>query len=707
MCGYSGLIFSPSSIYAKDSQNKEKFFAAAARLQHRGNEPMRKEAFNNLLLSHFCLAFQGISSNIQPMFNQNKKWVITFNGEIYNFPKLRKKIQTEFEYNFQSKGDTEAILAGFLNYGQQIKDLLEGEYSFVISRTDGTEIFAMRDPYGVKPLFLALEGVDSKIFANAQEVYLFDTKSIHFASEIKGLMCEKKWDRNGFIKQFVGLYEPIRTPFQNIIQMPPNSFLYAKKSGDTFNTKIQINNKPIRNAFITENKNDNELYGEFSKRLSRSVHNRMLSETELGVYLSGGVDSRVIAYEASQYFLKNKINKKLKSFTISFKNEVFDEANESLAYAHKLNFTPHVLQILDQDLAYSYKHAVYHSENIQPYTNGAAKWWLSRFTAKHVKGVLTGDGADELLCGYPSFQYVNWWKFALHNREEKNLFDKIAKTPIGQSWRDSVYAKKFLNESKDPWASGSSAEGSGEDFIESLSIWGVPHPLFTQIKTIATSLLGADEAIKFLKEQRESVSSWFAFGLKNNHEFLTDPNNSLLLWQNYFVRTHLPVQVLNWVGDRMEMANTLEGRTPFLSMEMKNFIYNLKDNMLIRGFENKSILRRSYKSKIDSHYAMAPKKQFGAPFLFEEKGMKKSQQNILLKAKETNLFEEKAIKDLILVLNDPSFKKKSSPHTYTHLQAAFQTFMCFSLIDDSIVKEITPKRDIDYEEKVIINQKVF
>ncbi|KAB8033363.1 asparagine synthetase B family protein [Fluviispira multicolorata] len=707
MCGYAGLIFSPQSFFAKDLNSKDKFFAAASRLKHRGNEPIRKETFNNLFLAHFRLAFQGLTTNVQPMFSQNKKWIITFNGEIYNFPKLRKKIQTEFDYSFQTKGDTEAILAGFLNYGQQIKDLIEGEFSFVISRTDGTEVFAMRDPYGVKPLFLAFEGVNTQIFSNAQEIYLFDTKSINFSSEIKGLMVEKKWDRNGFIKQFVGLYEPIKTPFQNIIQMPPNSFLYAKKSGDIYNTKIQIQNKSIRNLLTAVEKNDNELYGEFSKRLSRSVHNRMLSEVELGVYLSGGVDSRVIAYEASQYYLKHKISKKLKSFTISFKNEVFDEANESLAYAHKLNFLPHVLQILDKDLSYSYEHAVYHSENIQPYTNGAAKWWLSRFTGKYVKGVLTGDGADELFCGYPSFQYANWWKFALNNREEKNLFDKIAKVPIGQNWRDTVYAKKFLNESKDPWAAGSSSEGSGEDFIESLSIWGVPHPLFTQIKTIATALLGADEALKFLKEQRESVSSWFSFGLKKDEEFLTDPNNTLMLWQNYFCKTHLPVQVLNWVGDRMEMANTLEGRTPFLSLEIKNFIYNLKDNMLIRGFENKSILRRSYKSKIDSRFAMAPKKQFGAPFLIEEKDLQKHQQNILLKAKETNLFEEKAIKDLIFVLKDPAFKKKSSPHTYTHLQSALQTFISFSMIDESIVKEITPKRDLEYEEKVLVNQKVF
>ena len=706
MCGYSGVIFNSTSIFSANADYKEKFFSNASNLKHRGNEPIRKVELNNLLLAHFRLAFLDVAKNVQPMFSKNKKWIIVFNGEVYNHDILRKKITAEQGHHFETKSDTETILEGFLNYGLEIEKYIEGEYSFVICNKDGSELIAMRDPFGVKPLFLGLEDIQTNIFSTAKDSYLFKTKSIQFASEIKGLPIEKKWNKEGFLRQFVGLYEPIRTPYQNIIQLPANSFLYAKKQGDTFICKIQMKKVPIRPVLINDNdSNQEELYSEFAKSLHKSVEHRMLSEVELGIYLSGGIDSKIIAYEAVQYQLKNKAKQMLKSFTISFEDEAYSESTEALSFAQKIGVVPNIWKVSNDNLIYSYKHAVYHSENIQPYTNGAAKWWLSRFTGKYVKGVLTGDGADELLCGYPSFLYASWWKFALNIKPGENIFNKINKLPAGNNL-SGAFTKKFATNDMDPWLAGSSSEGSGEDFIESLKIWGIPHPLFGQIKIIAISILGNEEAMKWLAEQRESVTSWFSFGLPTDETFLTDPNNALLLWQNYFTKTHLPVQVLNWVGDRMEMANTVEGRTPFLSKEMSHITAKLKDSMLIRGSEDKSILRRSYQKNLGAA-ALTPKKQFGAPFLFNDASLKNYYDQIAIKAKETGLIDVKYTANLFEFMKSDFLKKKASPHMLAHLSSAFQTLICFSLIDDSLIKGNIPKRNQEYEEKVINNQKII
>ncbi|APJ03892.1 asparagine synthetase B family protein [Silvanigrella aquatica] len=707
MCGYAGIIYTPSSVYSLNSNFKEKFYSNAAKLKHRGNEPMRKVELENILLTHFRLSFLDVKSNIQPMLSKNKKWVIVFNGEIYNHNIIRKKITAEQGYQFATKTDTETLLEGFLNYGLEIKKYIEGEYSIVICSTDASEMIAMRDPFGVKPLFLALEDVPTNAFTVAKESYVFKTKSIQFASEMKGLVIDKKWDREGFLRQFVGLYEPIRTPFQNIIQLPQNSFLYAKKQNDHYVVKLQLTKAPIRSSQVEKEPSHNEIYGEFSKSLHKAVEHRMLSELELGVYLSGGIDSKAVAFEAAQYNLKHKPKQNIQSFTISFQHDEYSESTEALSFAKKMCLTPHIWKVSDENLSYSYKIAVYHSENVQPYTNGAGKWWLSRFAGQHVKGVLTGDGADELFCGYPSFRYASWWKFALHNRPEKNVFDKINTLPIGNNWRDTVYLKKFASNEKDPWAAGSSAEGSGEDFIDSLKLWGIPHPLFGQIRTITYALMGSEEGLKWLTEQKESIVSWFSFGLQKDEEFLIDPNNSLILWQNYFCKTHLPVQVLNWVGDRMEMANTIEGRTPYLSKEMAHIAAKLKDNLLIRGFEDKSILRRSYQKKLGQLSAMVPKKQFGAPFLFNDNSIKTYQEKIIAKANETKLFETKNALNLFEFMRAEHLKKKTAPHTLAHLNAAYQTLICFTEVDDSIIKGIIPERDFDLEEKVIRNQKII
>lgn len=705
MCGYAGVMFNQGSIFSANPNYKDLFFSAASHVKHRGNEPLRKVELENILLAHYRLAFLDAATNIQPMLSKNKKWVIVFNGEIYNHSILRKKIIAEQGYNFTTKGDTEAILEGFLNYGLEIEKYLDGEYSFVICKTDGTELIAMRDPFGVKPLFFGLEDIQTNIFANAQESYLFKSKSLQFASEIKGLAIEKKWHREGFLRQLTGLYDPIRTPYQNIIQLPPNSYLYAKKQNDYFVCKIQLKKESIR-PIITDNElNQDELLHEFKTTLSKSVAHRMLSDIELGVYLSGGVDSRVVAYEMLNYLQHKKITRPLKSFTISFENEEYNEATEALSFAQKYGIVPNILRVSNQNLSYAYKHAIYHAENIHPYTNCAAKWWLSKFTGRYVKGVLTGDGADELLGGYPSFKYANWWKFALSSVPGTTVFDKMNKLTTETTLHDSNLIKKLTPE-KDPWLAGSSVEGTGEDFIASLRLWGVAHPLFSQIKTIASAVLGNDGANKWLAEQKESVRSWFSFGYQANDAFLSDPMNALALWQNYFCKTHLPVQVLNVVGDRMEMANTVEGRTPFLSREMKKIVKKMKDSMLIRGYEDKSILRRSYSKKIGQNFAMAPKKQFGAPFLFNENLIRSYQEVIISKIKENQLFETKNTTNLFEFMNSDFSKKKASPHLLTQLNSAFQSLICFTILDDTLIKNSPPRKEEDYEEKVL-SQKII
>lgn len=705
MCGYAGVMFNQDSFFASNPNYKDLFFSAANNIRHRGNEPLKKVELENIILAHYRLAFLDIASNIQPMLSRNKKWVIVFNGEIYNHSVLRNKISTEQGYHFLTKSDTEAILEGFLNYGLEIEKYLDGEYSFVICKTDGSELIAMRDPFGVKPLYFGLEDVQTNIFSLAQESYLFKTKSLHFASEIKGLSIEKKWHRDGFLRQITGLYEPIRTPYQNIIQLPPNSFLYAKKQNDFFVCKIQIKKQPVRPIIADNDNNQDELIHEFSNAFYKSVEHRMLSEVELGVYLSGGVDSRVVAYEMNNYLQQKKSTKPLKSFTISFDNEEYSEATEALSFAQKFGIVPNILKVSNLNLSYAYKHAIYHSENIQPYTNCAAKWWLSKFTGRYVKGVLTGDGADELLGGYPSFKYASWWKFALSSVPGTNIFDKISKLTSGASLRDGALMKKLTPE-KDPWLAGSSVEGTGEDFIESLKLWGVPHPLFSQIKTITSAILGNEEGAKWLAEQKDSIRSWFSFGYQSDDNFLSDPVNALALWQNYFCKTHLPVQILNVVGDRMEMANSVEGRTPFLSREMAKLVAKLKDSMLIRGYEDKSILRKCYTKKIGQNFAMAPKKQFGTPFLFNENLIRNYQEMITTKVKDTQLFDIKNTAGLFEFMRSDFLKKKANPHILTQLNSAFQALICFTILEDTLMKGNAPRKEEDYEEKVL-NQKII
>lgn len=709
MCGFSGLL-TANHQNPKSSVWKNQFSAASQKIAHRGTDDARLIHFGSLSLHHFRLAFQDIEAGRQPMMSNDGQWAITFNGEIYNHLALRRRLEdVHGPRAWRTHSDTETLLQGWLLEGETFVDSLEGEFAFVICRSDASTFFAARDNFGVKPLFLSLSGVNTRQFAIARSDYQIESDLIAFASEMKALPGEKRWNRDGALRQFVGLFEPICTPFEEIIQCPPGGRVlgHKVKSADeaaSYRVQIKTRNTPIRDhstgAFwSTDNLNDK--LAEFRGALSASVEERLLSDVELGVYLSGGIDSKAVAFELNRNLKKQSspwLKHSLKSFTVGFETTGYDESAEAVAFSRHLGFQPHVLRLSESALRYSYPHAVYISENLQPFTNGAAKWWLSLFARQYVPGVLTGDGADELLCGYPSFRYCAWWSFSQRKR--------LLATPLGARWRDSVFIKKFSAQFGDPWLAGSSAEGRGDDFELSLALWGVPHPLFGQISTITRCILGDAQAQDWLASQAESIRSWFWHGMNPTQQqegFSSAPENALLLWQNYFCHTHLPVQILNWVGDRMEMANTLEGRTPFLSGRLRQLVRQLPNVSLVQGFLDKAILRKAYVSELPRSFMMTPKKQFNAPFLDFNALCHDYDVFSVLKAMDIDPHGEKTVRALLGESHSIKTAKLDPAQKYihTHRMSALQTLICSAIVQRSIVESQPAERNLSFESEFI------
>ncbi|MDH5446304.1 MAG: asparagine synthase-related protein [Gammaproteobacteria bacterium] len=685
MCGFSGILFSGPKAKTDFIPGVEGFRRAAKRVAHRGDTAHKESIHDLIWLNHFRLAFQDVESGAQPMLSDDKKHIIVFNGELYNHLSLRQKISAKTGVVFKTRSDTETILEAWKAFGEKIFEEFDGEYAFVICSLDGKQLIAHRDHYGVKPLFLFVEQVSTDQFACYQEEYHFQSSRLEFASEIKGLSSQKSWCREGLLRQFTGLYEPIRTPFENIIHIPAGGIFRVRQQESILNCTLITNSNPIR----TESGNSHHAdENDFAKVLQDSVSDRLLSDVELGIYQSGGVDSKVIAYELSKL---SQQSSPVKSFTVGFAQSGYDETEEALSFANYLGFNPHVIKVDNAALNYSYPLAVETSELVQPFTNGAAKWWLSLFARQYVQGVFTGDGADEVFCGYPSYRYVNWWKSVMRGRGQahsaEQVLELLDKKPLGQLRRDGLYMGRFSSHAKNPWLSGASAEGDGTDFINSIRILGVAHPLFGQIQAIATALLGT-EAENWLTSQALSVQSWFCSGLPELKDRCCDPSQALLLWQNYFAKAHLPVLILNWVGDRMEMANTLEGRTPFMSKRLFQFMFSQPDRILVNGLRDKVLLRRTYANRFMAKYAKTPKKQFNAPFLNSEQ-LRESfgTQNIFEK---TGLAGNEVFNN---VIQEAERLHTTNPFMATHLRTVSQTAMSMSIVHKSLVENIPVERD--------------
>jgi asparagine synthase (glutamine-hydrolysing) len=690
MCGFSGVVFTGEQARAGFQPGLDGFRRAAQRVAHRGDTDHRELIRPLLWLSHFRLAFQDVAAGVQPMVSADGSHVIVFNGEVYNHLALRPAIVRETGVAFRTRSDTETLIEGWLAFGDAFFERLEGEYAFVIAGMDGERLVAHRDRFGVKPLFLGVDGVDDRRFASFAPSYDFACPRLELASEIKGIASRKRWRHDGLLRQFTGLFEPICTPFEGIIQLPPGGTLAARRAAGGFACTLRtfvepVRTAPTRNAVATEEA--------FEAAMQASVSERLLSDVELGVYLSGGIDSKAIAFELSR---AKGVGAGLKSFTVGFEHAGYDETDEAVDYARFLGLDPHVIRIDGPALDYAYPRAVHTSELVQPFTNGAAKWWLSLFAREHVLGVLTGDGADEVLCGYPSFRYINWWKHLLWKRGRRlpgrRIDELLQAAPLGSLAVDRLYARRFAAHTKDPWLSGSSAEGSGDDFIGSLEVLGVQHPLFGQIRTIAESLLGPAAATHWLRAQADSVQSWFAAGIDDGASRLDDPLYALLLWQNYFVRCHLPVLILNWVGDRMEMANTLEGRTPFLSNPIRQLIQGQPDRALVLGLRDKVLLRRTYRRLLPARFVATPKKQFNAP--------------LLSSARIVADFATDAVFDRVGLDTADGFgglqralagTPAEDSYRRAHIGSAIQTAIALSILQRTLVEEDELPRDADLE----------
>jgi asparagine synthase (glutamine-hydrolysing) len=694
MCGFAGVLF--CNVVRKQGYRPglSGFRHAAARLSHRGDTDHREVIRDSLWLSHYRLAFQDLAAGVQPMLSADDNHIIVFNGEVYNHLDFRTDITKRTGHRFRTRSDTETLLEGWKAFGTEFFDTLDGEFAFVICDLTGSRLVAHRDTFGVKPLFFRIEGVNTRQFATFNKRYIFSSTVLEFSSEIKAIASRKFWNRAGLLRQYVGLFEPICTPFDHIIQVPAGGVLSAINNGAEFQCTLNTFGLPVRLSAKTET---HAAEAQFETAFSHAVKDRLLSDVELGVYLSGGVDSKAVAFELARH---TKDKRLLKSFTIGFEHTKYDETEEALRFSQYLGFDPHVIKVSGDALNYSYPLAVQASENIQPYTNGAAKWWLSLFTRQYVQGVLTGDGADELLCGYPSFRYANWWKQAMRVRGTSGNLSEINslinEQPLGTHLRDTLYLRRFSSDSADPWLAGSSAAGNGQDFIDSLNTLGVPHPLFGQIKTITENLLGPGEAQAWLGEQASSIQSWFSAGLESKREALCNPELALLFWQNYFVKTHLPVQILNWVGDRMEMANTLEGRTPFLSRRMRTLMLYQPDRCVVLGLKDKVILRRTYEKLISSKFATTPKKQFNAPFLNSSELMRRFQTETVFE--ETGIARNSALQ---AIKHYARLDTCTDEYTKAHILSSLQTAICLSIVHRTLIEETNIPRHHDLEERFL------
>jgi asparagine synthase (glutamine-hydrolysing) len=590
MCGITGVF--AFNLVGKFS--KINVAAATAALSSRGPDNQNIHADEWV-----CLGFRRLSvidtreiAN-QPMWDESKRFAIVFNGEIFNFRELREELRQKGTVFF-SESDTEVLLKLYIREKENCLNRLNGFFSFCIYDCQEQTLFLARDRFGIKPL-----------------LYLFDDDKFLFASEMKSILAygiEKDIDYSALLTYLQLNYIPAPLSiFNKVKKLLPGH--YAKVSNKQFSTGNYYNIPYDRaqsegNPITYESAKD-----KFAILLEESVKRRLVADVPLGSFLSGGIDSSVIAALARRH--KADIH----TFSIGFKDEkFFDETPYALSVARHIN-TQHTVFTLSNKEMFDQLHSILDYID-EPFADSSAIAVnvLSRETRKHATVALSGDGADELLGGYN--------KHAAFLRTQHPGIKENFASVLGPLWKILPKSRHapFSNKTRqlDRFARGM-ALPSQERY------W---HWAGFASSTEALGLLSTESRGKISDGYASMKSQWLSdIPEKENM-------NDIFLADTKFL---LPNDMLAKV-DLMSMAHGLEVRLPFLDYSLVNFLFSLPADFKINRETRKRILQDTFRDILPPTLYNRPKKGFEVPLL---KWLRHEMQSLI----KHDLLSEKFVKD--------------------------------------------------------------
>jgi asparagine synthase (glutamine-hydrolysing) len=500
----------------------------------------------------------------QPMRSRCGHWTMVFNGEVYNFGAIRKEL-VALGHGFSGTGDSEVILAAFSQWGVEACTRFTGMFAIALWHEPTRELHLLRDRLGVKPL-----------------IYHWDGRTLLFGSELKALQAFGSWPREidrdslaDFLRH--GYIADPRSIFKNVFKLPPAHHLVVSADGkSTLNRYWNVTD----HIGLRENRQEEDLVDELEALMTEAFSLRMIADVPVGVFLSGGLDSSVLAA-----VLKTRAHHDIKTFTIGFDVEGYNEAPFAEAVAGHLG-TEQVTRILRVDDARRIlpRWGELYDEPFAD-ESGIATLMVSQAAAEQVKVVLSADGGDELFAGYTGYADVigKWSRIksiplgvrralraTLGHSDPDNLLDSM----IGASGRKQLNgARRYLD-----------VEGVGELFVR------------------AKTTFDDREIAQLIGTTAKSA------GLSPD-SFPGSEGERLCLWD---LHHYMPGDILTKV-DRATMAAGIEGREPLIDHHLVEFAFSLPFNLRLGALGTKHLLRRVLYRHVPQKLLDRPKMGFGVP----------------------------------------------------------------------------------------------
>lgn len=564
MCGICGLVHSDGSPV--DLTLLERMNTA---IRHRGPDGDGFYHRPGVGLAMRRLAIIDVAGGDQPITNEDQTLWIIYNGEVYNFPALRLELES-LGHTFRTRTDTECVLHLYEEYGDDCVDHLRGMFAFALWDEKRRRLLIARDRLGQKPLY-----------------YTVQAGAFYFSSELSSLLTALPQTPQVHLPA-IDLYlslqyipEPL-TPYQGVYKLPAAHRLIWEEGDYRIERYWQLTYTPK----ITDSEQD--ILVELRARVRQAVHMRMISEVPLGAHLSGGIDSSIVVAmmaEASSH--------PVKTFSVGFEETNFSEIPYARSVAQRYATDHHEFTLTFGDIPATLEELLVHFG--EPFADPSALplYHLSRLTRQHVTVALNGDGGDEAFAGYQRYwldpwanRYLRlprWLTSTLAPAIARALPDR-ADRPVGSSLVNGFKRLEQL---------------TFTDARASILRWGsyFSTPLKAALwqPTIAAQIdLQRPEALLVAK-------------------FITAPADAYLdRTLSADVNTYLPGDLLV-KADRMTMAHSLEGRSPFLDHELATWAARLPTSTKTRRRTGKYLLRKAFAGYLPKEIAQRGKQGFGIP----------------------------------------------------------------------------------------------
>lgn len=558
-----------------------------ASVRHRGPDDEGVFVDGAVGLGHTRLSILDLSEHgHQPMHDpQGRTWIV-FNGEIYNFQEIRKDLEG-LGHRFQSTGDTEVILHAYREWGKDCVERFNGMFAFVIYNQASGELFAVRDRMGIKPFY-----------------YYVDDKQFVFASEIKAIILADgvpRRVRREALPELIAFRYLCngQTPFENIHELKPGHSLEVKPGGVRQRQYWDIPFDAVDEA------TDDQWIAGLRRQLEKSVRYQLISDVPVGCALSGGVDSSLVTALSCEASIS-----KMKSFSIGFDDDFSDERSYARRASEFLgieNFS----QVLSEEAFYSnLPRLIWHMDEPMNHPNAVGIWMLAKLAREKVTVLLSGEGGDELMGGYRRFVTV------LRQRH-------FANTVPGSRW-----AARLIPALLDNRITNVARELRRDD--DGRIIWSSCYLESPHIRE-----LFGDGAIAQAEAQRRVVLE-------------SAPNGNLISRHLYYEQKTYMVSLL-MRNDKMMMAESLEGRVPFLDHHVVEYAARVPTSLKVNRHKGKIAFRRLADDVFGPELFERMKLGFGLPAAyFRDRGLAILKDLIRSRSfRERGWMEPKAVEKLL------------------------------------------------------------